>query len=161
MKILLDYKIDIEVREANKVKEKLAVFFREFTQAEKKEHDVLRKKFEKIFKKVQKIGKKEASLAKQAELHELNGDFKKALEVISDKSKLEDELEVLIDELNEIGGGDKEAFSENTALDRFETLVSGDGKAKLEEYAKIKGYAAIMRDLDVAKVELEKKQSGE
>ena len=161
MKILLDYKIDIEVRESNKIKEKLTVFYREFTQAEKKEHDVLKKKFEKIFKKAQKIGKKEASLTKQAELYELNGDYEKALKALASKSNLDDELETLMDELEDIGGEDQEAFAENTAMNRFETIVSGDGKNKLMEYAVIKGYVSIMRDLDVAKKELEKKQSGE
>lgn len=161
MKIQLDYKIDIEVRESNKLKEKLTIFYREFTQTEKKEHEVLKKKFEKIFKKAQKIGKKEAALTKQAELYELNSDYEKALSTLDKKSALEDELETLMEELETIGGEDQQAFAENTAMNRFETLVSGDGKSKLEEYAKIKGYVSIIRDLDVAKVELEKKQSGE
>lgn len=161
MKIQLDYKIDIEVKESNKTKEKLSVFFREFTQAEKKEHDGVKKQFEKIFKKAQKIGKKQSSLEKKAELHELNNDYEKALKAVNEKEILDDELEVLIDELEEIGGGDQEAFAEKTAEDRFEKLVSGDGKDKLAEHAKANGYVKIMHLLDVAKAELEKKQSGE
>jgi len=161
MKIQLDYKIYIEVREGNKIKEKLSVFFREFTKAEVKEHNVLRKKFEKIFKKAQKLGKKEAALTKKAELYELNGDYEKALIAISDKSDLEDEIDSLMDELEIIGGEDQESFAENAAMNRFETLVSGAGKEKLAEYAEIKGYVSIMRDLDAAKAKLEKKQFGE
>ena len=161
MKIQLDYKIDIEVKESNKLKEKLTIFFREFTQAEKKQHEVLRKKFEKIFKKAQKIGKKQSALEKKAELFELNENYEKALKCIEDKDKLDDELEELMDELDEIGGGNQEDFAEKTAEDRFEKLVSGKDKEKLETYAQIKGYVALMRDLDLAKSELEKKQSGE
>lgn len=161
MKIQLDYKIDIEVKESNKTKERLSVFYREFTQAEKKEHEGIKKQFERIFKKAQKIGKKQAALEKKAELYELNSDYEKALKAVNEKENLDDELEVLLDELEEIGGGDQEAFTEKAAEDRFEKLVSGEDKDKLSVYADIKGYSALMRGLDVAKVELEKKQSGE
>ena len=161
MKIQLDYEIKIEVKEGNKTKENLKVFFREFTQAEKKEHDSLSKQFEKIFKKAQKIGKKEALLSKQAELFELAGDYEKSLKVLDSKSILDDELEKLIDEVEAIGGEDKEEFAEKAAKDRFNKIVSGDDKEKLREYAVVKSYVSIMRDLDIAKRELEKKQYGE
>jgi len=69
--------------------------------------------------------------------------------------------EALFEQLQEIGGEDQDGFAEELAKNRFETLVSGEGKEKLRTYAQIKGYAAIMHDLDIAKVELEKKQSGE
>jgi len=161
MKIQLDYKIEIDVREGNKSKESLSIFYREATQAEKKKQETLRKQFEKIYNKAQKLGKKQVTLNKKAELYELNGDYEKALGVISSKEKLDNKQDELLEELDAIGGGDQTAFAEKTSKQRFETLVSGKDKEKLVKYAEIKGYAALMRDLDVAKGELEKKQSGE
>jgi len=161
MKIQLDYKIDIEVRENNKVKDKLSVFYREFTKTEKKEHEELKNKFSKIFKKAQKIGKKQSSLNKKAELYELNEEYEKSLECINKKDTLEDELEDLLDELDEIGGGNQEEFAEKIAKERFLTLVSGKDAEKLRQYAEIKGYASLMHDLDIAKADIEKKLSGE
>lgn len=161
MRINLDYKIDIEVQEGGKKKDKLSVFLREFTKAEKKEHEELRKKFERIFTKVQKIGKKQTVLQKKAELYELNEDYKSAIETVSKIEKLDAEIEVLIEELDEIGGGNQDEFAENSAKDRFDALVSGKDKEKLKELAEIKGYSTIMRELDIAKSELEKKQYGE
>jgi len=161
MKIQLDYKIDIEVKENNKSKEKLTVFYREFTQAEKKDQEALRKKFEKILHKAQKIEKKQNTLSKQAELYELNGDYERAIDAISKKELLDDELELLIDELEEFGGVNQDDFAESFAQERFEKLVSGKDKEKLESYAQIKGYAVLMRGLDQAKADLEKKLSGE
>jgi len=161
MKIQLDYKIDIEIQEGGKAKEKLSIFLREFTQKEKKENDVLRKRFEKIFKKAQKIGKKQNTLNEKTELYKLSSENLKALKSIEENEALEDELDDLMQELDEIGGGNQDEFAEKTAQARFETLVSGKDKEKLEVYAEIKGYQALLRDLDKAKVELEKKQSGE
>ena len=161
MKIQLDYKIDIEIQEGGKAKEKLSIFVREFTQKEKKENDVLRKRFEKIFKKAQKIGKKQNTLNEKTELYKLSNENLKALKSIEENEALEDELDDLMQELDEIGGGNQDEFAEKTAQARFETLVSGKDKEKLEVYAEIKGYQALLRDLDKAKVELEKKQSGE
>jgi len=51
--------------------------------------------------------------------------------------------------------------AEETAEKRFDMLISGDGKEGLRELAEIKGYAWIMRSIDVEKQALEKKQSGE
>jgi len=161
MKIQLDYKIDIEVRENNKVKDRLSVFYREFTKSEKKEHEDMKKRFSKIFKKAQKIGKEQSSLEKRAHLHELNGDYEKSLKCIEKKDKLDEELDYLLEELDDIGGGNQDEFAENTAKERFLTLVSGKDAEKLQQYAEIKGYASLMRELDTAKAELEKKQSGE
>lgn len=161
MKIQLDYKIDIEVKEGGKNKEKLSIFLREFTRAEKKENDVLKKRFEKIFKKAQKIGKKQSVLDEKFSIYKASEDNEKALKALEDKETLEDELEELMEELNEIGGGNQDEFAEKTAQDRFDKIVSGEDKEKLEVYAEIKGYQIILRDLDKAKIELEKKQSGE
>lgn len=161
MKIQLDHKIEIEVKEGNKVKEKLTIFYREFTQAEKKEQDGVRKQFLSINKQAQKLNRKQASLSKKAELYELSGEYDKALEMVNKKEVLEDELEVLIDELNEIGGGDTDDFIEKTSEKRFHTLVSGKDKDALLAYAEIKSFSQLMASLDEAKRELEKKPSGE
>ena len=161
MKIQLDYKIDIEVRESNKSKEKLSIFFREFTRDEKLKQKTTEKKFLDIFKKAQKIIKKQSTLEKKAELFELNGDYEKSLKALDEKDALDVKEEEIFAELEEIGGEDQEAFSEELAKSRFEMLVSGKDKDKLKSYAEIKGYVSLMHDLDVAKVELEKKQSGE
>ena len=161
MKIQLDYKIDIDVREGNKSKEKLSVFFREFTPEEKAQQKVLEKKFVDIYKKVQKIAKKQASYEKKASLLELNAEYDKSIQTLNEIETLEAEAENLIEKLEEIGGEDQEAFAEELAKNRFEVQVSGKDKEKLETYASIKGYVALMHDLDVAKVELEKKQSVE
>lgn len=158
MKIQLDYKIIIEVKEGDKLKEKLEIFYREFTQAEKKKNEVIQKKFEKIFKKVQKIGNKQVTLNTKANLYELNKEFGRAIKTLTQRDALESEIDKLMKELKEIGGDDHLAFAEKSAKDRFEVLVSGPGKDKLIPYAEIKGYAELMRDLDLAKIELEKKQ---
>lgn len=161
MKILLDYKIEIVVKKGDKVQEQLSVFYREFTQAEKKEQEVQKKQFEKIFKKIQKIGRKDAALDKKAELYQLNGDIEKALKAIDDKEALAEEIDELQDELEAIGGEDQQAYAESIAKNRFDTLVSGKDLEKLVGYAETKGYISMMRSLDVAKVELEKKPDGE
>jgi len=161
MKIQLDYKIDIDVREGNKSKEKLSIFFREPTRDEKLKQKTLEKKFVDIYKKAQKNINKQHSLEKKAELYELNSDYDKSLRAIEEKETLEEKAESLFEELEEIGGEDQDAFAEEIAKQRYEMLVSGKDKEKLEVYAEVKGYVALMRDLDVAKAELEKKQSGE
>ena len=161
MKIQLDYKIKIVVKEGDETKEELTIFYREFTRAEKKEHEELKKQFLDIFKKAQKIDKKQAVFSKKAELHELNGEYDKALKCIESKEKLDKEIDKLDKELNDIGGDNQDAFAETSAKDRFTALVSGIDAKKLEVYADIKGYVALMRELDIAKRELEKKQSGE
>ncbi len=161
MKIQLDYQIDIEIREGNKTKEKLSVFYREFTRDEKAQVKKMEKAFVDIFKKAQKIAIKQGSLERKAELLERSGEYEKALAALEEKEKLEAKAEKLYQKLEEIGGEDQNAFAEELAKNRFEMLVSGDDKEKLRTYAEIKGYAALMHDLDVVKVELEKKQSGE
>ena len=161
MKIQLDYKIDIEVQEGGKQKEKLSIFYREFTKAETKENEAMRKQFEGIFKKAQKIGKKQAVLDKKISLFESNGDYESALKAVCEKEELDEQSEALADEVEELGGGDQVAFNEELSKKRFDTLVSGKDKEKFEEYALIKGYSQIVQNLDTAKRELEKKQSGE
>lgn len=161
MKILLDYKIDIEVRESNKTKEKLTIFYREFSKSEKKEHEKLKDEFKKLYKQAQKLSRKQSSLDKKAELHELNENYSKSLEIISEKEKVEVELEKISQKLEDLGNGDTDTFAEKSSKEKFEVLVSGTGKEKLAELAEIKSYVEIMKSLDIAKVELEKKPSGE
>jgi len=162
MIVQLDYKIDIEVKESNKTKEKLSVYYREFTKAEKKEYEDLVKKITKMFNKVQKLSKKQVTLNKKVELYENSNQDEKALECIDKLEELDVELEALEDEIVEISGGEnQDAFAEKTAKDRFDKVVSGKDKEKLEQLVEIKGYVEIMKLLDTAKSELEKKQSGE
>ena len=131
MKLSLDYKIDVEVKEGNKSKEKLTVFLREFTREEKKDFTSIQKKFRDIFNAAQKISKKQIVLDKKAELFQLDGQFDKALEAICEKEKLDKEAENLQDDLVEIGGEDQIEFAEETAKKRFGMLVGGAGKEKL------------------------------
>ncbi len=161
MKILLDYKIEIEVREGNKKKESLSVFYREFSRDELNEQKATKKQFMDIYKKAQKIEKKKSSLVKRAELLELSGEYEKSIVALDEIEKLESKSDSLVDELESIGGEDQDSFSDELAKKRFETLVSGADKDTLKSYAEIKGYVELMRSLDVAKAELEKKQSGE
>ena len=81
---------------------------------------------------------------------------------IRDKiDEVEEDIESYSEELVAIGGENQEEFAETTAKERFDIVVSGKDTDALKEYADVKGYAFIMRELDKAKVELEKKQSGE
>jgi len=162
MKIQLDYKINIEVMEGGKKKGTLSVFYREFTKAEKRDHEELAKKFMNLFSRVQKIGKKQVTLNKKIELLENSNQNEKALKCIDELEKLDEELEVLEDDIKDVAGGeDENDFAEKAAKERFEILVSGKDKEKLEQLADIKGYVEIIKLLDVSKSELEKKQFGE
>jgi hypothetical protein len=161
MKVQLDHKIVVVINEGDKVKEKLTVFFREFTRSEKKEQEALTNQFKGISKKAQKLSRKQLSLGTKARLLELDGEYREAIKTVEDSEKIEDELEVLLEELTELGGGDIEYFNERTAERRFNTLVSGKDKDALLGYAEIKGFSTIMSLLDNEKRELEKKQSGE
>jgi G3E family GTPase len=161
MTIVLDYKIDIDVVAGESSKDQFSVFYREPTVEEKRANADLEKRFRDIFKRAKKIERKRESLSKKAELHELNGDFEKSISAIEKRDSLEDDIEAIESELEEIGGGDQDAFAEESARKRFELLVSGSDKAKLAGYAEIKGYVKIMSYLDKAKASLEKKQSGE
>lgn len=161
MKIQLNYKIDIDIKEGNKTKQKLSIFYREFTKEEKKKQKQLEKKFFDIFKQAQKIEKRQAILDKKAELYELNGEYDKSIKAIEEKEKLDKKADELFDELEELGGEDQDSFMEELAKSRFDMLVSGEDKDKLESIAESIGYATLMTKLDKAKAELEKKQSGE
>ena len=161
MKIQLDYEIQINVQEGSATKESLVVFFREFTKQERKKQRESQDKFSKIYQKLQKLDKKQSSLTKKAELHELNGDYTLSLKCLAQNEKLDVELDKLVEELENIGGGNQDEFTESIAKDRFDKQVSGSDKSKLEVYAEIKGYSQLIRELDAAKAELEKKQSGE
>lgn len=161
MKIQLNYKIDIDILEGNKKKDKLTIFYREFTKDEKAKQKQLEKKFIDIFKKAQKIVKKQAALEKKAELYELNSEYDKSIKAIDTKEDFEEKAQELFDELEAIGGEDQDAFAEELAKSRFDMLVSGKNKDDLENIAQSIGYANLMYKLDTAKTELEKKQFGE
>lgn len=175
MRVFLDYKINIEVKEGDKLKEKLSVFLREHTPEEKREQKKLVKRFAEIFKEANKLGRKKErltskinTLQKKSDLHEMNGDYESSISVLDEKEDIDNKIddidariEELDDELADLGGNDQEAFNEASAKKRFESLVSGDGKDKLTDYAEAKGYQNMMISLDKEKDALEKKLSGE
>lgn len=158
MQLTLDYKIAIEVKKGDKTESKLTVFVREFTKNEKLEFKALEDKFKTMFKKLGKIANKQSIIDKKISLQEDIGQREAALKSIEAKEKLDKEIEAIENELEKIGGDN---FAEETAEKRFDMLISGDGKEGLRELAEIKGYAWIMRAIDVEKQALEKKQSGE
>lgn len=157
MKLTLDVKIPLEILEGGKTKEKLEVFYRDFTREEKKEREELVAKFTKLFKQANKLQKKEESLNRKIKLNEKIGDFKKALKLEEEKDKLHEEMEALSEQIEELGGDD---FKEELAKKRFDLLVSGDDKEKLREYCEIKGYMTILSAMDAQKAEIEKKHLG-
>lgn len=161
MKIQLDYKIDIEIKEGAEIKNTLSVFYREFTKKERADQKKLEKKFVELFNKAQHLIKKKEYLAKKAELHELNGDFEKSINSLDKMDELSLKEDELLEELEAIGGEDQDAFAEELAKKRFDVLVSGPDKPKLAEVAESVGYTNIIQKLDAAKDYLEKKQSGE
>jgi len=158
MKLTLDVKIPLEILEGGKTKEKLEVFYRDFTREEKKEREELVAKFTKLFKQANKLQKKEESLNRKIKLNEKIGDFKKALKLEEEKDKLHEEMEALSEQIEELGGDD---FKEELAKKRFDLLVSGKDKEKLREYCEIKGYMTILSLMDAKRAEIEKKHLGE
>ena len=158
MKLTLDVKIPLEIQEGGKLKEKLEVFYRDFTKKEKKELETLVEKFKNLFKRANKLSKKEVILNKKIDLCEKSDKFEKAFKFIEEKETLLADIEKLEDELESLGGDD---FEEEMAKKRFDLLVSGNDKEKLREYAVIKGYSTILKILDTQKADIEKKQLGE
>ena len=158
MLLSLDYKIEIDVKEGGKSKEKLKVFVREFTKQESREHRALEKKFRSLLSRLQKIGSKQSVIEKKISLFEEAGRPDDALKEIVKQEELAKELDGIQEEIEEIGGDD---FAEDASEKRFEMLVSGSDKEKLSEISEIKGYSEVMRLLDAEKKALEKKQSGE
>jgi len=158
MLLSLDVKIPLEIQEGGKTKEKLEVYYRDYTKEEKKEFDEVVKNFKELFVKVSKYGQQESSLDKKIELSEKIGDYKKAFALVEEKDKLQVKIEDLADELETLGGED---FEEKMSKKRFDTLISGEDKEKLREYAQIRSYKIIIGLMDEQKAEFEKKQSGE
>jgi len=158
MLLNLDVKIPLEIREGGKLKEKLEVYYRDYTKEEKKKFNKIVKDFKNLFMKVSKYGQKEASLNKRIELAEKIGNFDKAFSLVEERDNLQNKIEEVAIELESLGGED---FEEKMAKKRFDTLISGEDKEKLREYAEIRTYKTILKLMDEQKAELEKKQSGE
>jgi len=159
MKIQLDYDLKIKIMEAGKEKETLSVLYREYTKKEKKELETDVKKFKKIYNKLDKIERKLKTTSKKVLLFEQNKKPAKALEEIEKQEKLEDELDIILQELDKYG--EQDGFYEIQAKKKFNLLIKGSGKDKLADIADRKGYVTIVALLDREKDNLEKKQSGE
>jgi len=159
MEIQLDYKIEIKIMEAGKEQDSIHIFYREYTKKEKKELEADVKKFKKIYNKLDKIERKLKTTSKKVLLFEQNKKPAKALEEIEKQEKLEDELEAILLELEKYG--EQDGFYEAQAKKKFDLLVRGIAKDKLEDIAERKGYLAIVALLDREKDNLEKKQFGE
>ena len=82
----------------------------------------------------------------------------KAFSLVEERDNLQNKIEEVAIELESLGGED---FEEKMAKKRFDTLISGEDKEKLREYAEIRTYKTILKLMDEQKAELEKKQSGE
>jgi len=159
MKIQLDYDLKIKIMEAGKEKETLSILYREYTKQEKKELETDVKKFKKIYNKLDKIERKLKTTSKKVLLFEQNKKPAKALEEIEKQEKLEDELDIILQELDKYG--EQDGFYEIQAKKKFNLLIKGPGKDKLADIADRKGYVTIVALLDREKDNLEKKQSGE
>lgn len=158
MLLSLDVKIPLEIKEGGKTKEKLEVYYRDYTKDEKKEFDEVVKSFKKLFLKVTRYGQKEESLNKRIELSEKMGKYENTYKLIEEKDELQKKVEDIALELDKLGGDE---FEEKMAEKRFNTLISGEDKEKLREYAQIRSYKTILSLIDEQKAEFEKKQSGE
>lgn len=145
--------------EAGKEKETLSILYREYTKQEKKELETDVKKFKKIYNKLDKIERKLKTTSKKVLLFEQNKKPAKALEEIEKQEKLEDELDIILQELDKYG--EQDGFYEIQAKKKFNLLIKGSGKDKLADIADRKGYVTIVALLDREKDNLEKKQSGE
>ena len=159
MKIQLDYDLKIKIMEAGEEKETLSILYREYTKQEKKELETDVKKFKKIYNKLDKIERKLKTTSKKVLLFEQNKKPAKALEEIEKQEKLEDELDIILQELDKYG--EQDGFYEIQAKKKFNLLIKGPGKNKLADIADVKGYVTIVALLDREKDNLEKKQSGE
>lgn len=158
MLLSLDVKIPLEIKEGGKTKEKLEVYYRDYTKDEKKEFDEVVKSFKELFLKVTRYGQKEESLNKRIELSEKMGKYENTYKLIEEKDELQKKVEDIALELDKLGGDE---FEEKMAEKRFNTLISGEDKEKLREYAQIRSYKTILSLIDEQKAEFEKKQSGE
>lgn len=158
MKINLNVKIPIEIQENGKTKEKLEVFYRDYTKDEKKEFEKIVNRFRALFKKALKIEQKEKILSKKIELSEKSEDYKQSLKYLKEQEKLQGELNALAEEIEGLGG---DAFEEKMSKKRFDTLLSGKDKEKLREYTEAKGYEFVMNAIDAQRTEIEKKHLGE
>jgi len=158
MKLTLDVKIPLEIQEGGETKEKLEIFYRDYTVKEKRELEKIIAKFKQLFKKANKLSKKEMTLNKKIDLCEKADQFDKALGFIEERERIYETSEELDEELELLGG---DSFEEKMAKKRFNLLVNGSDKEKLRDYAEIKGYITILKALDFKKAEFEKKQFGE
>jgi len=155
MVLYLDQKIEVEIKESGRIKEKLEITYRYPTKEEEKELKSELKRIKKLIDELTKLNKKIDSLQKRIEYAERLGEFKKAEELLDKKEALESKVEKITQDVEKAGG---ENWGEEIAKKRFEMLVGGKDYAKLQEIAEVVGYTKVLAELDRAREELEGKQ---
>jgi len=152
----IDNKIEVEIKEGGKTKEKLEVSYRYPTKKDEKELEEEMKRIKKLFKEMTKLAKKISSLEKRIEYAEKRGDYEKAEKLFEEKEKLEAKGDKLSADIEEAGG---EEWAENISKRRFDLLVGGKDVDRLREYAEAMSYTRVLAELDAARREIEGKRS--
>ena len=158
MKLELDVKLNIDIQENGKSKEKITVYLRDYSKEESKKFSKLKADFLKMLKRSKKLVLKTNSVEKKMELYEKAEKYEDAIKMAKVHDKLSEEMEAVTDELEALGGDE---FYEERSKESFDVRISGEDKEKLREYAESKGYLFIMQFLEKEKAEVEKKQSDE
>lgn len=137
-----------------KKKTTLEVEIRKFSKEEHKERAAIQKTYKTLSSSLTKKNAKLESVQKRRDYSEKLEKFNDALEFQEKMDSLTSELDVLIEEVEAIGGDD---FFEKTAQETYEILVSGKDKEKLAEIADVATYGYINDKLNEARVEAEGK----
>lgn len=154
MELVLEYPINVVVKRSDS-EEKLKVVYRYPTKKEEKEFREIEKKLLGLMKRSRKLHSSLEAIEKKIEYAEKRGDWEAAEKHLNKKQKLEEEYEKLLEELEQEGGQD---IGEVISKKKFEVLVGGEDKEKLQELAEIVGYTRIVSQLDKERGELEGKQ---
>ena len=154
MELVLEYPINVVVKRSDS-EEKLKVIYRYPTKKEEKELREIEKKLNGLIKRSRKLNSALITVEKKIEYAEKRSDWEAAEKHLSKKQKLEEEYEKLVEEIEKEGGDD---IVEIINKKRFEILVGGEDKKKLQELAEIVGYTKIVAQLDKERDELEGKQ---
>ena len=158
MKLLeLDTKLEIDIREGGKSKEKMTIFIRDYTKEESKKFSKLKDKFLNLIKLSKKLSYKASSIDRKMDLYEKAEKFDKAVEMAEASDKIMSDIDKVTNDVEALGGDD---FYEERAKESFNVRVSGEGKEALREYAETKGYLFIMTFIEKEKESVLKKQQG-
>lgn len=157
MKLALDYEIDVDVRKNGETVEKLIVFYREPTKAERKVILKKFKEFQKLSKSLTKIERKASLSDQRANAYRSLDESEKVLKQLELQEVLGEEIEIIIEKMENFGGDD---YAETQARSRFDMLVSGKDAKNLGNHAEAMGYGRMMSYLDKEKDALIEKQFG-